>query len=311
MSTTSDPAPVRLDRVGKRYAGTAVLDGVSLDFAAGRVHGLVGENGAGKSTLLRVLCGLTAPDGGRVLVDGRPVRMRGPRDALAHGVALVPQDAALVPALSVLDNVFLGRWARRRSADRERFAALARRAGAELDPDAPVRALSPAERKWTQILRVLALDARVIALDEPAAPFTQGDADRLMALVADLARGGAAVVLVSHLLDQVLAVCDEVSVLRDGRRVLTSPAAEQTPRSLVRHMAGRPVEVRYPEPEPVPVDAPVVLSARGLARAGAVRGVDLDVRAGEIVGLAGLAGSGRSATLRLLAGADRRDAGEI
>ncbi|TYB42858.1 sugar ABC transporter ATP-binding protein [Actinomadura chibensis] len=305
---------VTLDGIGKGYGGTTVLDGVSVTLRGGRVHGLVGENGAGKSTLARVLCGAVRADAGRVLVDGEPVALRSPRDALRHGIALVTQEGAIVPGLSVADNVLLGtRGAlRARAADRDRLAALAARAGFDLDPSARAGDLPLASRQRVEILRALARGARLIALDEPTALLPAPAARRLLGLARDLAaRDGLAVVLISHRLEEVLDACDTVTVLRDGRHVTTAPAADLTPRDLLRAMVGRPVDVLYPEVEPVPDDAPVVLSVRGLARGTAVRGVGLDVRAGEIVGLAGLVGSGRTETLRLVFGADRRDAGEV
>lgn len=297
---------VELVQIRKSYAGTTVLHDVSMTLDAGRIHGLVGENGAGKSTLLRVLCGATVPDSGEVRVDGKPVRIHRPRDALAHGIALISQEVAVVPALTVLENVFLGR-----RSDRERFAEIVARTGFELDPGAVVGDLPIAQQQRVEILRALARNARVIAMDEPTALLTQTETDQLMELVRGLAAEGAAIVLISHRLEEVLGVCDLVTVLRDGRHVVTAPSAEQTSRSLVDHMVGRPIELLYPEPSPVADDAPVVLSARDLRRGASVRGVSVEVRAGEIVGLAGLVGSGRTETLRLIFGADRRDSGEV
>ncbi|WP_214324492.1 sugar ABC transporter ATP-binding protein [Nonomuraea sediminis] len=302
---------IRLEGVTKSYAGTTVLHGVSLDLEPGRVHGLVGENGAGKTTLVRIMSGLTPPDAGRVLLDGRPVTPRA-----AHGIKLVTQEVTLVPALSVLENVFLGGltgrggwWTPR--ADRRRLAALLGRTGFAIEADRPVRELSVADRQRVEILRALAGEPRVIALDEPTALLTQAEADQLLDLLRRLAADGAAVVLISHRLPEVLSACEVVTVLRDGRHVLTSPASEQTPDSLVRHMVGRPIEVLYPEPGPVADDAPVVLSVTGLRAAGTLDVPRLEVRSGEIVGLAGLVGSGRTRTLRLLFGAERRTSGRV
>ncbi|WP_433325283.1 sugar ABC transporter ATP-binding protein [Spirillospora sp. CA-294931] len=308
---------VSLQGIVKTYGETTVLREVSLSLRGGRVHGLVGENGAGKSTLARVLCGAVRPDSGNLLVDGARVRVRSPRDALRHRIAMVTQEGAVVPALSVLDNVLLGtrpprRGLRDRAADRRRFAALLERAGFDLDPGARAGSLPPARRQRVEILRALAHDARLIVLDEPTAALGRDDAARLLELVRDLAeRSGVAAVLISHRLEEVLGTCDTVTVLRDGRHVSTVPAAGTTPRDLLRAMVGVPVATLYPEPPEVPGDAPVVLAARGLSRGGAVRDVSLSVRAGEIVGLAGLVGSGRTETLRLIFGADRRDAGEV
>ncbi|MFI0407595.1 sugar ABC transporter ATP-binding protein [Actinomadura sp. 3N508] len=308
---------VALEGIRKRYGGITVLHDVSLTLRGGRVHGLVGENGAGKSTLARVLCGAVPADSGRVAVDGEPAALRSPRDALRHGLALVTQEGAIVPGLSVADNVFLGAGSRRHglrdpAGDRRRLAALLDRTGFVLDPSARAGGLPLVHRQQIEILRALARGARLIALDEPTALLPAPAAERLLRLARDLAeRDGIAIVLISHRLDEVLASCDTVTVLRDGRHVTTAPAAGLTPAALLRAMAGRPVEMLYPEPAPVPDGAPVVLALRGLSRGTAVRGVSLDVRAGEIVGLAGLVGSGRTETLRLAFGADRPDGGEV
>nr|WP_232376729.1 sugar ABC transporter ATP-binding protein [Amycolatopsis aidingensis] len=317
MSTTSSTGVrVSLERVRKSYGGTVVLDEVSLSLRGGEVHGVLGENGAGKSTLLRILCGAVRADGGRAFVDGEPVTLGSPRQALRHRIALISQELSVVPALPVLDNVFLGGWShraglRRPGADRARFAELLERTGFRLDPGTPVRDLPVVGQLQVEILRALARDARVIALDEPTALLTRAETEQLRGLIRALAADGVAVVLISHFLEDVLAVCDLVTVLRDGRQVLTAPAAEQTVPGLIGHMVGRPVEVLYPEPPAVPAEAPELLTARGLRRGGAVREVSLRVRAGEIVGIAGLVGSGRSETLRAIFGADRRDAGEV
>jgi ribose transport system ATP-binding protein len=317
---------VALDRIGKSYGGTPVLREVSLSLPAGRVHGLVGENGAGKSTLARVLCGAARADRGRVLVDGREIRVRTPRDALGAGIVLVTQEGAVVPGLSVLDNVLLGtgggrgglrRGLRDGAAERRRYGELVARAGWEPPDDAPdpytrTGDLPFPARQRVEFLRALAHDARLVVLDEPTAALAEADAARLLATVRRLAAdSGIAFVLISHRLDEVIATCDTVTVLRDGRRVTTVPAAGTTPAELLRDMVGTPVATLYPEPAPVRADAPVVLTVRGLSRGRTVRDVSLEVRAGEIVGLAGPAGSGRTETLRAVFGADRRDGGEV
>jgi ABC-type sugar transport system ATPase subunit len=295
--------------VGKSYSGVTVLHDIDLDIAPGEVHGLVGENGAGKSTLLKILGGAIRADTGTISFDGEQVTIGRPRDAIAQGVSLISQEGALVPALSVLDNVFLARWSQRGGlirarSDRRRLAGLIEQTGFTVDPGDRVDRLSIGVQQQVEILRSLARGARVLALDEPTAVLTEHEKVNLLALIRRLAAGGTTVILVSHFLDEVLSVADRVTVLRDGALVKTGAAAEQTPRELVRDMVGREIDVLYPDPQPVPGEAPVVLSARGLSR-GLVRGVDLEVRAGEILGLAGLVGSGRTETLRLLFGADR------
>jgi rhamnose transport system ATP-binding protein len=307
---------VALVDIDKSYGGVRVLSGVSLDLRPGTVHGLVGENGAGKSTLMRVLCGIERPDSGEIQVDGRPAVFRRPADALARGITLISQELALAPARSVTENVFLGRWSAtagvvRPRADAERFAALAERTGFDLDPEAPVGTLPIAAQQQVEILRALARESRVVVMDEPTAALSVTETEQLLALARRLALSGLSIVLVSHFLEEILRTCDTVTVLRDGRHVLTEPAAVHTPATLIRGMVGRDVDVLYPELPPVPADAPVLLRVRGLARGRAVRGVDLDIRAGEILGLAGLVGSGRTETARLIFGADRRDAGTV
>jgi rhamnose transport system ATP-binding protein len=307
---------VALVDIDKSYGGVRVLSGVSLDLRPGTVHGLVGENGAGKSTLMKVLCGIERPDSGEIQVDGRPAVFRRPADALARGITLISQELALAPARSVTENVFLGRWSAtagvvRPRADAERFAALAERTGFDLDPEAPVGTLPIAAQQQVEILRALARESRVVVMDEPTAALSVTETEQLLALARRLALSGLSIVLVSHFLEEILRTCDTVTVLRDGRHVLTEPAAVHTPATLIRGMVGRDVDVLYPELPPVPADAPVLLRVRGLARGRAVRGVDLDIRAGEILGLAGLVGSGRTETARLIFGADRRDAGTV
>jgi ABC-type sugar transport system ATPase subunit len=302
--------------VAKQFGGVRALDGVSVAIAAGSVHGLVGENGAGKSTLAKVIGGVLAPDSGELVVDGEPVRFRSPREALAAGIATIAQEIALVPARSVLENVFLGIEPRRlgvvdRRALRGRFAALDDRTGFGLDPDVSVGALRTAEQQKVEIVRAIARDARLILMDEPTASLTADESERLLGVIRSLAADGTAVVLVSHHLDEVLDVCEQVTVMRDGRIVRSGPAGKETAQSLVTAMVGRAVDTTYPDKQLVGSDAPVVLEARSLTRGRAVGDVSLNVRAGEIVGLAGLVGSGRTEVARLIAGADRADEGEI
>jgi ribose transport system ATP-binding protein len=316
MTTTATRAPaISVRGIGKSYSGVTVLHDIDLDIAPGEVRGLVGENGAGKSTLLKILGGAIRADHGTLSFDDEQVVIGSPRDAIAHGVSLISQEGALVPALSVLENVFLARWSqsaglRRARVDRRRFDELIELTGFRVDSRERVDALPIGVQQQVEILRSLARGARVLAMDEPTAVLTEHEKDNLLDLIRRLAEGGTTVLLVSHFLDEVLSVADRVTVLRDGALVTTDDAAAQTSRTLVRHMVGREIDLLYPDPSPVPDDAPVVLSARGLRR-GLVQGVDLDVRAGEILGIAGLVGSGRTETLRLLFGADRATEGVV
>ncbi len=302
--------------ISKRFGGVQALADVSVTIERGEIHGLVGENGAGKSTLGKIIAGAFTPDEGELRVAGRTVSYRAPRDALADGLTLIAQEISLVPARSVIENVYLGReastlgWVDRREL-RRRFAELNGRAGFDLPADAPAGTLRLADQQKVEILRALARGAELIVMDEPSAALTADEGARLFEIVRGLKRQGTTIVYVSHFLDEVLSLVDVVTVLKDGKLVRTSPAAVETPDRLVTAMLGRSLELAFPEKAFPPPDAPVVLSVRGLAREGVIHDVSLEVRAGEIVGLAGLIGSGRSEVARAIFGADRRDAGDV
>jgi ABC-type sugar transport system ATPase subunit len=312
---TARAPEVSVRGVSKSYSGVSVLRDIDLDIAPGEVHSLVGENGAGKSTLLKILAGAIRADSGTLSFDGEIVNIASPRDAISRGVSLISQEGALVPALTVLQNVFLARWSNRvgflrTRADQRRFDELIELTGFDLDPHERVDQLAIGAQQQVEILRSLARGGRVLALDEPTAVLAEHEKVNLLALIRRLAEGGTTVLLVSHFLNEVLSVADRITVLRDGALVITDDASAHTPASLVRHMVGRELDVLYPEPAPVPENAPVRLAARGLS-GGMVHGVDLSVRAGEILGIAGLVGSGRTETLLMLFGADRPGAGVV
>jgi ABC-type sugar transport system ATPase subunit len=300
---------VDVREVSKHYGGARALTDVSVAISAGEIHALVGENGAGKSTLGKIVAGAVQPDRGHVVVGGEPVEFRSPRDAIKAGIALIHQELALVPALSVLDNVFLGvelgaGGVVDRSRQRAIFRELAERIGFGHSPRARVETLRVAEQQKVEILRALVRDARLIVMDEPTAALSRVEADRLLEITRDLRTAGVTVLYVSHALEEVLSLCDTVTVLKDGRHVQTTPAATQTPDTLVTAMLGRSMDLVFPPQVPPPSDARVVLSVRGLSRLPAFEDVSFDVRAGEIVGLAGLVGSGRTEIVRAVFGAD-------
>ena len=302
--------------VSKRFGGVQAVDTVSIVVERGSVHGLVGENGAGKSTLAKIIGGVIGPDGGEILVDGHPVRFHSPRDALAAGIVTIAQEIALVPGLSVAENVLLGIEPSaggfvRRGDLRGRFEELNAHTGFGLHALDRVGGLRTAEQQKVEILRAIARDARLILMDEPSAALTRDETDRLLGIVRELAASGTSIVLVSHYLDQVLAVSDHVTVMRNGKLVRSGEAARETPESLVAAMIGREMSLTFPTKHPPPADAPVVLEARGLIRKGALDDVSVTVRRGEIVGLAGLVGSGRTELARAIFGADGLDAGEV
>ncbi len=306
---------VELADISKSFGGVRALDAISLKIAKGSIHALVGENGAGKSTLGKILAGVIAPDRGRLLIDGEPVTFHSPREAIIRGIVLIAQELSIAPALSVAENVFLGTEPRRagfvaRRALRRRYDELAAAAGFELRGDLPGRGLRTADQQKVEILRALCRDARLIVMDEPTAALGRPDAQRLHQVIRRLAAGGTTVVLVSHFLREVAELADEVTILRDGRLVRTAPAAEETEETMLSSMLGRSLGTAFPARRPVAPDAPVVLEARGLSAPG-VHDVSLDVRAGEIVGLAGLVGSGRTELARALCRAQRVTAGTV
>jgi ABC-type sugar transport system ATPase subunit len=304
--------------LGKSFPGVRALDRADLLCRPGRVHALVGENGAGKSTLVRILTGNQAPDEGELLLDGEPVRFASPREALAAGITAVYQELTVLPAMSVTDNVMLGQERTRRgtldrrAADREVRAALARVGLGDVDPGIRAEELSLANRQLVEIARALVRRSRVIVLDEPSAVLSGDKLEALFTVVRGLAADGVAVVYISHLLEEVTDLADDVTVLRDGRVVSTGEAGAYDIPRIIREMVGRDVDAVFP-PLPEPREE-VALRVRGLVPVSSTRrprAVDLDVRAGEIVGVAGLVGSGRSRFLRTLAGAHPREAGTV
>ena len=309
-------AHIELHNVSKSFGATRAVRDLSLEVHRSAVHAIVGENGAGKSTVGKIVAGVHRPDRGSVLLDGEPVAFRSPRDALAHGITVVAQELSLVPGRSVIDNVFLGdepSWTGvvRTRLQRRRFDALVERTGIEVPGDALVADLPVAEQQKVEILRALGRRADLIVMDEPTARLSTEEAGTLLSIVSRLSQDGTTVILVSHFLDQVLQVADSVSVMRDGVLVSSRPAISETERSLVESMTGRSLDTNFPAKAPPLAAAPVVLDVREMRRASDGPAVSFQVRAGEIVGLAGLVGSGRSEILRAVFGADPRAGGEV
>jgi ribose transport system ATP-binding protein len=308
------PALLQAERLAKTYATPALVD-VALELRAGEVHALVGENGAGKSTLARILAGLTRPDAGRMRLSGDPYAPSGKAEAARRGVAIVLQELNLVETLSVAEQVFFGAWPSRggfvdRRALRERAPAALGRVGLqEIDPERPVRSLGVGQRQMLAVAAALARPCRVLILDEPTAALSEHEAERLFAEMARLKAEGAAILYVSHRLEEVRRLADRVTVLRDGRLVATRERGA-TGAELVQLMVGRDAGSRPPrEARPAPSGEPL-LRVRAL-RGKVLRDVSFDLWPGEILGLAGLMGSGRTETVRAIFGADRGEGGEI
>ncbi len=310
-------APPRLvvRALHKRFGPTQALAGVDLTVHAGEVHALVGENGAGKSTLLAVLAGVHAADAGEVLLDGVPFAPRDPAAARAAGVAIIHQELALAPHLTVAENLFLGREPRRGPfVDRARQRALARDALAQvgrggLDPDTRTATLSPADRQLVEIARALSQDVRLLILDEPTSSLARADVEPLLRRLRGLAARGVAVVYVSHVMEELFAVADRHTVLRDGATVAAGAMAEVDHDRLVAAMVGREITGLHSRTPASPGD--VVLELDGVCGVRAPRGASLQLRAGEVLGLAGLVGAGRTELLRAVFGLDPVVAGRV
>lgn len=316
FESTSKPF-LELKNITKAYAGNVVLKSVEYSFAEGRVYGILGENGAGKSTLMRIISGLELPDRGTLHIDGHPVRFRAPKAALDAGITIMTQEQTLVPERSVAENVFMGQWSHTVGWVRDRqvlnrFDKLKEQVGfTHLDGAIRVSSLSLAARQKVEILRAVAHNSRMIIMDEPTAILSAVETKQLLELVQQLAAQGVAILMISHFLEDVLSVADDIIVLRDGQVTLHAPAAEQTPETLTSAMAGREVDYDSSEPPRVPDDAPIRLQVDELVVPPANDPVSVHVRAGEIVGLAGLIGSGRTELARTIFGADKPKSGTV
>ena len=308
MANTADgTVHLEVRALGKSFGATRALDDVTVAVRSGSVHAFVGENGAGKSTLGKIIAGVFPQDQGDLVLRGTTVSFRSPREALVRGIALVAQEVALVPRLTVAENVFLGAEPRRagfidRGSLRDQFDRLVADAGFDLDAATIVGHLPIAKQQQVEILRALAREADLIVLDEPSASLSAKEVESLHEVVRGLRSRGRTVILVSHFLTEVLDLSDVVTVLRDGRVVRTNATADETESSLVTGMLGRPVGRAYPDKHLPSPDAPIALAVDGLSAPG-VTDATLSLRAGEIVGLAGLVGAGRSELARAIYGA--------
>nr|WP_203615438.1 sugar ABC transporter ATP-binding protein [Streptomyces sp. SID13726] len=304
---------LRIEGIRKSFPGVVALDGVDFDLRRGEVHVLLGENGAGKSTLIKMLSGAYHPDEGRVLVDGEEVHIRGAQDAERLGIATIYQEFNLVPDLTVAENIFLGRQPRRLGMiDRKTMEAdaevLLKRVGVNVSPRARVRELGIARLQMVEIAKALSLDARVLIMDEPTAVLTSEEVDKLFAIVRTLREEGVGIVFITHHLEEIAALGDRVTVIRDGRSVGQVPAS--TPEDeLVRLMVGRSIEQQYPRERGDTGAA--LLKVEGLTRDGVFHDISFEVHAGEVVGIAGLVGAGRTEVVRAVFGADPYDKGAV
>ncbi|WP_217566604.1 sugar ABC transporter ATP-binding protein [Streptomyces sp. GbtcB7] len=308
---------LRIEGIRKTFPGVVALDSVDFDLRRGEVHVLLGENGAGKSTLIKMLSGAYQPDSGRVLVDGEEVRVHGAQDSERLGIATIYQEFNLVPDLTVAENIFLGRQPRRYGLiDRKRMEAeaaeLLERVGVNVSPRARVRELGIARLQMVEIAKALSLNARVLIMDEPTAVLTSEEVEKLFSIVRRLREDGVGIVFITHHLEEIAALGDRVTVIRDGKSVGQVPAST-TEDELVRLMVGRSIEQQYPRVRATADDGSggALLTVEGLTRDGVFHDVSFEVRAGEVVGIAGLVGAGRTEVVRAVFGADPYDKGAV
>ncbi|WP_323143777.1 sugar ABC transporter ATP-binding protein [Massilia phyllosphaerae] len=320
MTALSSGMQPVLDVTGihKHFPGVRALCDAGLRLFPGEVHTLMGQNGAGKSTLIKVLTGVYQPDSGSILLDGRPIRPRSTQDAQALGISTVYQEVNLCPNLSVAENIFIGRYPRRfgfvdwRSMRRQ-AAELLKRLQIEVDVGKPLASYPLAIQQMVAIARALHTDAKVLILDEPTSSLDEAEVQTLFGVLRRLRAEGMAILFVTHFLDQTYAISDRITVMRNGEREGEYPCAELSRLALVNKMIGAPADAEHgtAQGEEARARGEVFLTAHGIARKGVLQPVDLELHRGELLGLAGLLGSGRTETARLLFGADRADAGSI
>jgi ribose transport system ATP-binding protein len=310
------PYAVEMRGIGKSFNGVPVLSNVDLALRQGEVHALVGENGAGKSTLMKILQGVYQLDNGTILVDGQPVRLSSTHDAQRAGIGMVFQEFSLVSTMSVSHNIYLGHEPRRfgliddramvRGA-RELFAHM----GVDIDPKSSLAGYGTAYWQLTEIAKALAQDARILIMDEPTASLAKHETQALFSLIRRLQSQGISIIYISHRMDEIAEIADRVTVLRDGRRIITADIGNLDPAAIIEHIVGRRVSGMEYESRPVKRSGVPLLEARGLRSGAKVHNVSFQLHPGEVLGLAGLMGSGRTELARCLFGVDRLESGEV
>jgi inositol transport system ATP-binding protein len=315
-SAAADGAPLlEIEGIRKTFPGVVALDGVRFSLRAGTVHALMGENGAGKSTLMKIIAGIYTPDEGEIRIKGRPLKLHGPLDALNNGIAMIHQELNLMPFMTVAENVWIRREPKNRiglvdhTELRRRTQALFDRLAIDIDPEVEVRRLSIASRQMVEIAKAVSFDSDVLIMDEPTSALTDREVEHLFRIIRQLREQGKGIVYITHKMNELFEIADEVSVFRDGRYIATESSADVTRDEIIRMMVGREITQMFPK-EDVPIGG-VVLSVHDLAVKGIFSGVSFDLRAGEILGLAGLVGSGRSNVAEALFGVVPATSGTI
>ena len=306
---------LRMTGINKSFPGVKALQDIDFDLNKGDVHALVGENGAGKSTLMKILSGLYRPDSGEIVLKNQIMEHTDPRIMLGAGVSTIYQELNLIPYLSVAENVFLGREPRTRAGlidwkkMRDQFELLLEPFDLTLDPRALVRTISPAYQQVVEIIKALSLHSDILVMDEPTAPLTGHEVDRLFATIKQLKEKGVSIVYISHRLEEIFEVANRVTVLRDGRKITSEPLAGLSVSEIIRKMVGREISELYPKAEIETGDE--VLRVENLSKAGVCSDVSFHVRGGEILGFSGLVGAGRTEIMQVIFGYRRKDSGKI
>ncbi|MBS1301370.1 sugar ABC transporter ATP-binding protein [Loktanella sp. SALINAS62] len=311
----SDIIRLAVDGIHKGFPGVKALEDVSFEVRPGEVHGLLGENGAGKSTMLNVLSAVLKPDAGEIRIDGATIRPSSPKEARAAGIAMIHQELQHIPGLSVAQNIFLGRPLKtaggllvNRRAQERRARELLAELDPDIDPGRPIHELKVAQQQIVEIARALLDDAKIIAMDEPTSSLTPSEFDSLAALISKLSGQGVSIIYVSHKMDEVFQVCQRATILRDGRFVATVDLAETSEDEVIASMVGREISA---ERHVSHAGTDVVLRAEGVGDGRMIRGANFDLHKGEVLGVAGLVGAGRTELMRLIAGIDRMTEGRV
>ncbi len=301
--------------ITKTFPGVLALDRVNMSIRKGEAHAFVGENGSGKSTLTKILYGIYKKDSGQIFIDGKEVDIKNTDDAIAQGIAIIFQEFNLVNTLSVAENIFIGRMLRTRSGavDWKRIyheaTKLLRRLNFELDPHELVEDLSVAEKQMVEIAKALSMNARILFMDEPSATLTDKELEKLFEIIDKLKQEGVTIVYISHRLEEIFRLCDRASVIRDGVMIDTLDVKSTTKNELIRKMVGREIDMEFPKRDYAAQG--VLLEVKNISRKGKLKNISFTLKRGEILGIAGLVGAGRTELMRAVFGADKRDTGEI
>ena len=306
---------LELSGICKSFPGVKALDGVNLKIEKGKVHALMGENGAGKSTLMKIIDGIYQPDAGTIRMYGQEIKIHGPRDAIAKGISMIHQELNPVPHMTIAENIFLGREMKKSLGfvDRDRMLKetekLLKRLDFDFDPSLKIGELSVAGRQMIEIAKAVSCDAKVILMEEPTSAITENEVEKLFTIIRELISHDVAIVYITHKMDEVFQIADQVTVIRDGQYIDSKPVNAFTPDALVTMLVGRKLDQIYPK-ESVPI-GDTLLEVRHLSRHGEYKDISFTVRRGEILGVAGLVGAGRTELFESIAGITRPDSGEI